>query len=126
MTDSSWTSADLGKAVCDLLVKEGRLKEKPAFIREDREKKIAVIFASAGLDGAKMSSMNGREVEVAVRKATQVLRPVCTGRVVMLCEAALFARARRGLMTCKTRLNPCSAQRPPLTPPCRSPQKSKS
>ena len=52
-------------------VAAGKLKEKPAFIRGDREKKITEIFTSAGLDGAKMNSLNGREVEVAVRKATQ-------------------------------------------------------
>jgi hypothetical protein len=32
--DAAWTSADLAKAVCDSLVADGLLKEKPAFIRE--------------------------------------------------------------------------------------------
>eukprot|EP00327_Prymnesium_parvum_P042430 CAMPEP_0195647602 /NCGR_PEP_ID=MMETSP0815-20121206/30183_1 /TAXON_ID=97485 /ORGANISM="Prymnesium parvum, Strain Texoma1" /LENGTH=307 /DNA_ID=CAMNT_0040791175 /DNA_START=96 /DNA_END=1020 /DNA_ORIENTATION=+ len=69
--DASWSSADLAKAVCDALVADGRLKEKPAFIRTDREKKIASVFEAASLDGAKVTSMTGRAVEVAVRNATQ-------------------------------------------------------
>ena len=39
--------------------------------RGDREKKFAQVFAAAKLDGAAMSTMNGRAVEVAVRNATQ-------------------------------------------------------
>ena len=31
--DAAWTCADLAKAVCDELVAQGLLKEKPAFIR---------------------------------------------------------------------------------------------
>ena len=31
--DAAWSSADLAKAVCDELVAQGLLKEKPAFIR---------------------------------------------------------------------------------------------
>ncbi len=57
--------------MCDTLIASGKLKEKPAFIRTDREKKITDIFTAANLDGEKMSKMNGREVEVAVRNATQ-------------------------------------------------------
>mmetsp|Transcript_26894 Transcript_26894/g.39538 ORF Transcript_26894/g.39538 Transcript_26894/m.39538 type:complete len:223 (+) Transcript_26894:16-684(+) len=69
--DGAWTCADLSKAVCDELVSQGLLKEKPAFIRGDREKKYTQVFESAKLDGAKMNSLNGRGVEVAVRNATQ-------------------------------------------------------
>ena len=69
--DASWDCAALSKAVCDALVAAGKLKEKPAFIRGDREKKITGIFEASKIDGAKMAKMNGREVEVAVRNATQ-------------------------------------------------------
>jgi hypothetical protein len=31
--DSSWNYADLARVVCDELVSQGLLKEKPAFIR---------------------------------------------------------------------------------------------
>jgi hypothetical protein len=31
--DAAWSCADLAKAVCDELVAQGLLKEKPAFIR---------------------------------------------------------------------------------------------
>ena len=31
--DAAWTCADLAKVVCDELVAQGRLKEKPTFIR---------------------------------------------------------------------------------------------
>ena len=71
VADPAWSAADLAKAVCDELVSQGRLKEKPAFIRTDREKKYLAVFESASLDGAKMNSLNGRGVEVAVRNATQ-------------------------------------------------------
>eukprot|EP00966_Prymnesium_polylepis_P169848 3926846-Prymnesium_polylepis.1 len=69
--EESWSAADLAKAVCDALVAEGKLKEKPAFIRTDREKKIAGVFEAAKLNGAKMVELTGRAVEVAVRNATQ-------------------------------------------------------
>eukprot|EP00962_Isochrysis_galbana_P010626 scaffold2941_cov102-Isochrysis_galbana.AAC.3 len=52
MADASWDSVALAHAVCDLLVAEGKLKEKPAFIRTDREAKIAKVFQAANLDGA--------------------------------------------------------------------------
>jgi len=41
------------------------------FYSGDREKKYTQVFGSAKLDGAKMNSLNGRGVEVAVRNATQ-------------------------------------------------------
>ena len=69
--DAAWSAGDLAKAVCDELVSKGLLKEKPAFIREDREKKLTQVFAAAKLDGASMATMNGRGVEVAVRSTTQ-------------------------------------------------------
>jgi len=50
--DTTWDCAALAKAVCDTLVADGKLKEKPAFIRTDREAKIAKIFEGAKLDGA--------------------------------------------------------------------------
>ena len=64
-------AADLAKIVCDTLVADGRLKEKPAFIRTDREKKIAGIFETAKLSSDVLQEMTGRAVEVAVRNATQ-------------------------------------------------------
>ena len=66
-----WSAAELAKAVCDDLVGKGKLKEKPAFIRTDREAKIAKIFEAAALDGSKMATLSGRDVEVAVRNATE-------------------------------------------------------
>lgn len=69
--DTAWSSSDLARQVCDVLVADGRLKEKPAFIRADREKKICGVFEAARLDGSMMATMTGRAVEVAVRNATQ-------------------------------------------------------
>ncbi len=60
--DAAWSAGDLAKAVCDELVSKGLLKEKPAFNREDREKKLTQVFAAAKLDGASMATMNGGEV----------------------------------------------------------------
>jgi len=71
MADASWDSAALAHAVCDKLVERGVLKEKPAFIRTDREAKIAKVFEVAKLDGASLLGMTGRAVEVAVRNATE-------------------------------------------------------
>jgi len=69
--DASWSSQDLAREVCDVLVAKGQLKEKPAFIRGDRQDKIATIFEGAGLDGAKMGSYtNTGPLEVGLRKAT--------------------------------------------------------
>ena len=44
----------------------------PAFIRTDREAKLVKIFSAAGLDGAKMCAFaNARELEIAIREATE-------------------------------------------------------
>ena len=69
--DPAWDFDALSAAVCDVLVKDGKLKEKPAFIRTDRQAKITKVFTSAGLDGAKMGSLNARGVETSVRNATE-------------------------------------------------------
>ena len=69
--DAAWDSAALAGKVCDALVASGKLREKPAFIRGDREKLLAKIFGTAKLDGAALAGMSGRQVEVAVRNVTQ-------------------------------------------------------
>lgn len=69
--DTAWTSEELAHALCDALVAKGQLKEKPAFIRTDREAKIAGIFEGIGLDGAKMASFdNPGPLEMLLRKGT--------------------------------------------------------
>lgn len=69
--DAAWTSAELAHALCDALVAKGQLKEKPAFIRNDREEKIAGIFEAMGLDGAKMASFeNPGPLEMMMRRGT--------------------------------------------------------
>lgn len=69
--EASWSSEELAKNLCDLLVKKGQLKEKPAFIRTDREAKIAQIFEAIGLNGAKMETFdNPGPLEMLVRKST--------------------------------------------------------
>lgn len=69
--DEKWTSAELASALCDTLVKRGHLKEKPAFIRQDRQAKIVSVFESVGLDGAKMASFdNPGPIEMLVRRGT--------------------------------------------------------
>mmetsp|Transcript_54851 Transcript_54851/g.128755 ORF Transcript_54851/g.128755 Transcript_54851/m.128755 type:complete len:264 (+) Transcript_54851:58-849(+) len=69
--DSSWSCSDLAHNLCDILVKKGQLKEKPAFIRTDREAKILQMFEGIGLDGAKMSTFdNPGPLEMMVRKST--------------------------------------------------------
>lgn len=69
--EPSWSSKDLAHALCDALVAKGQLKEKPAFIRSDREDKIAGIFESIGLDGEKMCSFeNVGPLEMMVRRGT--------------------------------------------------------
>jgi|EP01049_Picozoa_sp_SAG25_P005145 hypothetical protein len=45
MCDPAWTSEDLARVLCDNLVAAGKLRSQPAFIREDREAKIAGVFA---------------------------------------------------------------------------------
>ena len=69
--DTTWDFSALASAVCDALVKDGKLKEKPAFIRTDRQAKIEKVFTSAGLNGAKMGECNARGIEVLVRNATE-------------------------------------------------------
>ena len=72
MVDTTATAADVAKLLCDKLCADGKLKVKPAFIREDREAKLAGIFDAAGIDGAKLLGYtNPRELEVDVRNATQ-------------------------------------------------------
>jgi len=72
LCDPSWTSADLAFHLCDDLIAKGQLKSKPAFIRQDREVKIASIFEDGNLDGAKMRTFsNSGPLEMLVRKHTQ-------------------------------------------------------
>ena len=72
MCDPTLSPADLARVVCDNLVAAGKLKATPAFIREDREKKIAGLFETVGLSGEKMNTFsNPRECEVLIRGATQ-------------------------------------------------------
>lgn len=69
--EPQWNSAELAHALCDALVARGHLKDKPAFIRTDREAKIADVFEKVGLDGSKMSSFeNPGPLEMIVRKGT--------------------------------------------------------
>lgn len=69
--DEKFTCSELASAVCDLLVKKGQLKEKPAFIRTDRQAKIVSTFESVSLDGAKMASVdNPGTIEMLVRRGT--------------------------------------------------------
>eukprot|EP00933_Yihiella_yeosuensis_P042098 TRINITY_DN36602_c0_g1_i1.p1 TRINITY_DN36602_c0_g1~~TRINITY_DN36602_c0_g1_i1.p1 ORF type:complete len:235 (-),score=46.78 TRINITY_DN36602_c0_g1_i1:56-679(-) len=68
---SSWSSRDLAIHLCDDLVANGQLKEKPAFIRADREDLLAESFAKMGLDGEKMASFTDTgPLEMMVRKGT--------------------------------------------------------
>eukprot|EP00933_Yihiella_yeosuensis_P037557 TRINITY_DN31537_c0_g1_i1.p1 TRINITY_DN31537_c0_g1~~TRINITY_DN31537_c0_g1_i1.p1 ORF type:complete len:288 (-),score=93.40 TRINITY_DN31537_c0_g1_i1:168-1031(-) len=69
--EAGWSAEELAHSLCDTLVARGHLKEKPAFIRTDREAKIASVFQAAGLDGAKMLSFdNVGPLEMMVRKGT--------------------------------------------------------
>ena len=41
--DTTWDFAALSNAVCDTLVDQGKIRAKPAFIRGDRQTKIAEV-----------------------------------------------------------------------------------
>ena len=41
--DATWDFAALSNAVCDVLVEHGKIRVKPAFIRGDRQAKIAEV-----------------------------------------------------------------------------------
>jgi len=70
--DAAWTSQDLAKNLCDELVANKSLKEKPAFIRNDREELLAGLFSKMSLDGAKMASFdNAGPLETLVRNGTE-------------------------------------------------------
>jgi len=90
MVDATWNSEQLAHALCDALVAKGQLKEKPAFIRTDREAKIAGVFEAIGLDGEKMMTFeNPGPLEVMMRKGTNGeswLQQVVDALVAMLPE----------------------------------------
>lgn len=96
-----WTHADLAKHLCDDLVAKGHLKDKPAFIRRDREARIADIFESGGLDGSTMISLdNPGPLEIIVRKGTQGepwVEQVIAGLVQMLPPEAAGAEKRMNM-----------------------------
>jgi len=70
--EASWSSQDLAKNLCDDLVAKKELKEKPAFIRTDREELLAGLFAKMSLDGKKMDSFdNSGPLETLVRDNTE-------------------------------------------------------
>lgn len=61
----------MAAAVCDILVAKGHLKDKPDFIRKDREASIATLFETIALDGSKMASLdNVGPLESSVRRST--------------------------------------------------------
>eukprot|EP00419_Tripos_fusus_P061292 CAMPEP_0172904364 /NCGR_PEP_ID=MMETSP1075-20121228/172458_1 /TAXON_ID=2916 /ORGANISM="Ceratium fusus, Strain PA161109" /LENGTH=250 /DNA_ID=CAMNT_0013761369 /DNA_START=14 /DNA_END=767 /DNA_ORIENTATION=+ len=86
--DPKWNCEDLAKALCDDLVAAGQLKEKPAFVRTDREAKIANIFKDVDLDGEMMARVsNPGPIEKVIRKCTQGepwVEQVIAGLVAML------------------------------------------
>mmetsp|Transcript_133781 Transcript_133781/g.416098 ORF Transcript_133781/g.416098 Transcript_133781/m.416098 type:complete len:257 (-) Transcript_133781:80-850(-) len=96
--EESWTAAELSHALCDALVERGHLKAKPAFIRTDREAKIAGVFESVGLDGARMNSFdNPGPLEMIVRKGTNGeawVQQVIDALVHMLPEEAASAEKK--------------------------------
>jgi len=101
MNDRTWTSAQLGHALCDALVAKGHLKEKPAFIRTDRESKLVGIFEAIGLDGEKMESFdNPGPLEMLLRKGTTGeawVQQVLDALIVMLPEGAAKATKKMGM-----------------------------
>mmetsp|Transcript_1276 Transcript_1276/g.3632 ORF Transcript_1276/g.3632 Transcript_1276/m.3632 type:complete len:262 (-) Transcript_1276:79-864(-) len=99
--DGSWTSAELASALCDALIARGHLKDKPAFIRTDREAKIAAVFENVGLDGAKMTSFdNPGPLEMIVRKGTNGeawVQQVIDALVHMMPDEAASAAKKMGM-----------------------------
>ena len=41
--DATWDFAALSNAVCDVLVEQGKIRTKPAFIRQDKQDKFAGV-----------------------------------------------------------------------------------
>lgn len=70
--DPAWSSEDLARELCDVMLEKGQLKAKPAFIRTDREAKLADMFKKANLNGEIMVSFdNPGPLEMMIRKETQ-------------------------------------------------------
>lgn len=67
----TWTSAQLAAGVCDDLVANGRMREKPEGIRKEREKSLAETFQKAMLDGARMKTITSLELDVIIRRYTK-------------------------------------------------------
>jgi hypothetical protein len=69
------SASELASIICNKLVEAGNLKTTPTFLRKDREDRLAAVFESCGLDGAKMCSLGRtqdvRELEPLVRGATR-------------------------------------------------------
>jgi len=66
-----WSSQDLARNLCDVLVANGSLRDKPAMIRQDREAVLASIFAKVGLDGPVLATCdNPGPMEKLVRDGT--------------------------------------------------------
>eukprot|EP00931_Biecheleriopsis_adriatica_P068330 TRINITY_DN422_c0_g1_i1.p1 TRINITY_DN422_c0_g1~~TRINITY_DN422_c0_g1_i1.p1 ORF type:complete len:308 (+),score=80.96 TRINITY_DN422_c0_g1_i1:55-924(+) len=101
VVDRQWSSAELAHALCDALVKKGQLKEKPAFIRQDREAKISAIFEAIGLNGEKMETFdNPGPLEMLVRKGTSGetwVQQVIDCLVSMLPESVSKATKKMGM-----------------------------
>lgn len=91
------SSDEIARDLCDDLVSKGHLKEKPAFIRKDREAKLADIFKQCGLHGPYMAGLdNSGPLEVLVRRETQGeawVEHVVSGLVAML-PADISSRAK--------------------------------
>lgn len=64
-------SARLAFGVCEALVREGKLRSQPAFIRVDRETKLANVFEQAALDCNSLDAVSVEQLEQRVRKHTE-------------------------------------------------------
>mmetsp|Transcript_54921 Transcript_54921/g.154502 ORF Transcript_54921/g.154502 Transcript_54921/m.154502 type:complete len:226 (+) Transcript_54921:61-738(+) len=92
------SSDEIARDLCDDLVSKGYLKERPAFIRKDREAKLAEIFKQCNLDGSYMAGLdNSGPLEMLIRKETQGeawVEHVVSGLVAML-PADISSRAKK-------------------------------
>ena len=64
----TWTPSQLAEAVCEDLIMDGRMREKPTSIRTDRSKELTEMFVKGGLNGVRMKTITENELDHIVRK----------------------------------------------------------
>ncbi|OLP93459.1 hypothetical protein AK812_SmicGene24625 [Symbiodinium microadriaticum] len=109
MVQPEWSAAQIAQRICDDMVAKGTLQSKPAFVRQDREKKWVALFEACELDGQRICSCTDPSaLDVLIRKKTQGevwVDNLIASLVSLMPEEVRESRTRCGMRVTVNRMN---------------------